>query len=85
MLTKLSSQFKNTLNDALMKRYKRRASSAQVARDFSSSSGGCSSISRETVRKWRNGSSYPNSDQLLLLVKWLDPDPNIFMQCDSGQ
>lgn len=82
MLNQFSGQFEDTLNDALMKRYKRRASSAQVARDFTSSSGGSTSISRETVRKWRNGISYPNPDQFLLLVEWLDPDPNVFLQCD---
>jgi transcriptional regulator with XRE-family HTH domain len=55
-------------------------SNEQFARDLYLSSTYILKVSRETVRKWFKGESFPDLDHLLHLIKWLKLDmSNIFV------
>ena len=49
-------------------------SNEQFARDLYLSSKYVLKVSRETVRKWFKGESFPDLDHLLHLIKWLGLD-----------
>jgi transcriptional regulator with XRE-family HTH domain len=49
-------------------------SNEQFARDLYLSSKYVLKVSRETVRKWFKGDSFPDLDHLLHLIKWLGLD-----------
>ncbi len=51
--------------------YKTTPSNEQFARDFYLSSKYSLKVSRETVRKWFKGDSFPDLDHLLHLIDWL--------------
>jgi transcriptional regulator with XRE-family HTH domain len=51
--------------------YKAIPSNEQFARDFYLSSKYSLKVSRETVRKWFRGDSFPDLDHLLHLIDWL--------------
>jgi len=55
-------------------RYQTAPSNEQFARDLYLSSKYSLKVSRETVRKWFKGDSFPDLDHLLHLIEWLGLD-----------
>ena len=68
--------FSIELNKRCIAYYKIDFSDEKFARDFYVSSGRKLLVSRETVRKWHNGTSYPVLENLVHLINWLDLDMN---------
>jgi transcriptional regulator with XRE-family HTH domain len=66
--------FASELKTRCIVRYKRMPSNEQFARDMYLTSKYRLKVSRETVRKWLKGDSFPDLDHLLHLMKWLDLD-----------
>jgi len=56
------------------RRYRTTPSNEQFARDLYMSSKYVVKVSRETVRKWFKGESFPDLDHLLYLIEWLGLD-----------
>ncbi|MBV5280242.1 MAG: hypothetical protein J0651_03005, partial [Actinobacteria bacterium] len=66
--------FSDELRRCCGSHYKTTPSNEQFARDFYLSSKYSLKVSRETVRKWFKGDTFPDLDHLLHLIKWLDLD-----------
>jgi glucokinase len=54
-----------------------RTSSAALANEFNLRALGVSTISSETMRKWRSGSAMPSPGHLVVLRDWLGLDLNV--------
>lgn len=67
--------FSHVLRDALRKRYPR-SSTAKVANEFNLRALGVNTISGETMRKWRSGSTMPSPGHMVVLRDWLQIDFN---------
>ena len=68
---KAQKQFQLILHDALIRRYATVPSAASFADDFNLNATGTSTVSRETTRKWINGSAFPEVGHLVVLSRWL--------------
>lgn len=67
-------RFSEELRRCCGSHYKTIPSNEQFARDVFLSSKYTLKVSRETVRKWFKGDSFPDLDHLLHLIKWLSLD-----------
>jgi hypothetical protein len=79
-LQKLRKQFAHHFKEQLKKRYKKVPSTNFIANEFNLRAHECSTVSREAVRKWLNGLSFPTSDKLSVMRKWLDLQTDLFEQ-----
>lgn len=70
----IKQRFSNELSLCCRSRYKTIPSNEQFARDFHLSSKYVLKVSRETVRKWFRGDSFPDLDHLLHLIEWIGLD-----------
>ena len=59
-------------------RYKKVPSTSFIANEFNLRAVDSSTVSREAVRKWLNGLSFPKSDKLKVMRKWLDIQIDFF-------
>ncbi len=72
-------RFAQELTRCCASHFKTIPSNEQFARDFFLSSKYKMKVSRETVRKWFKGESFPDLDHFLHLIDWLSLDTtNIF-------
>ena len=67
-------RFSQELRRCCGSRYQTVPSNEQFARDLYLSSKYVLKVSRETVRKWFRGDSFPDLDHLLHLIQWLGLD-----------
>lgn len=67
-------RFSQELRRCCGSHYRTIPSNEQFARDLYLSSRYVLKVSRETVRKWFKGDSFPDLDHLLHLIKWLGLD-----------
>ena len=67
-------RFSQELRRCCGSHYQTIPSNEQFARDLYLSSKYVLKVSRETVRKWFKGDSFPDLDNLLHLIKWLGLD-----------
>jgi transcriptional regulator with XRE-family HTH domain len=67
-------RFSQELRRCCGSHYQTIPSNEQFARDLYLSSKYVLKVSRETVRKWFKGDSFPDLDHLLHLIKWLGLD-----------
>ena len=67
-------RFSEELRRCCGSHYQTFPSNEQFARDLYLSSKYVLKVSRETVRKWFKGDSFPDLDHLLHLIKWLGLD-----------
>lgn len=67
-------RFSQELRRCCGSHYQTLPSNEQFARDLYLSSKYALKVSRETVRKWFKGDSFPDLDHLLHLIKWLGLD-----------
>lgn len=67
-------RFSEELRRCCGSHYQSVPSNEQFARDLHLSSKYVLKVSRETVRKWFKGDSFPDLDHLLFLIKWLGLD-----------
>lgn len=67
-------RFSEELRRCCGSHYQTVPSNEQFARDLYLSSKYVLKVSRETVRKWFKGDSFPDLDHLLHLIKWLGLD-----------
>jgi hypothetical protein len=79
-LDKLRKKFSTHFKEQLKKRYKKVPSTSFIANEFNLRAVGSSTVSREAVRKWLNGLSFPKSDKLNVMRKWLDIQTDLFDQ-----
>jgi hypothetical protein len=66
------------LKEKLKVRYKKVPSTNFIANEFNLRAVDSSTVSREAVRKWLNGLSFPKSDKLKVMRKWLDIQTDLF-------
>jgi len=67
-------RFSKELRRCCGSHYKTMPSNEQFARDLYLASTYVIKVSRETVRKWLKGESFPDLDHLLFLIDWLGVD-----------
>lgn len=73
--------FAKELHRCCAERYSSFPSNEQIARDLYLSSKYSLKVSRETVRKWLKGDTFPDLDHLLHLINWLGLTmANIFVE-----
>jgi len=70
----IKKRFADELKNKYLIRYKKITSKEKFARDFHASSNYALKVSRETVRKWFAGHSFPDFHNLLFMINWLDLD-----------
>jgi transcriptional regulator with XRE-family HTH domain len=76
----IKHRFSQELRRCCGSHYQTTPSNEQFARDVYLSSKYGLKVSRETVRKWFKGDSFPDLDHLLHLIKWLGLDMgNVFV------
>ena len=76
MRKKFSVHFK----EQLKKRYRKVPSTSLIANEFNLRAHDSATVTREAVRKWLNGLSFPKSDKLSVMRKWLDLETDLFDQ-----
>ena len=77
--------FSEELKRCCVERYRKFPSNEKLARDLAVSSQYSIKVSRETVRKWLKGDTFPDLDCLLHLIEWLELDmSNIFLNSPYG-
>ena len=79
-MDKLRKKFAAHLKEKLKVRYKKVPSTNFIANEFNLRAVDSSTVSREAVRKWLNGLSFPKSDKLTVMRKWLDIQTDLFDQ-----
>ncbi len=77
-MKKLRKQFAQHFKEKLKNRYKKVPSTNFIANEFNLRAHDSSTVSREAVRKWLNGLSFPTSDKLSVMRKWLDLQTDLF-------
>lgn len=76
--------FANELHRRCAERYSTFPSNEQLARDLYLSSKYSLKVSRETVRKWLKGETFPDLDHLLHLIAWLGLNmANVFVEATA--
>ena len=73
---KFAAHFK----EKLRVRYKKIPSTNFIANEFNLRAVDSSTVSREAVGKWLKGLSFPKSDKLSVMRKWLDIETDLFGQ-----
>lgn len=81
-MKKLRKQFASQFKEQLVKRYKKIPSTNFIANEFNLRARDSHTVSREAVRKWLNGMSFPTSDKLSVMRKWLDLQTDLFEKDD---
>ena len=76
MRKKFSVHFK----EQLKKRYRKVPSTSFIANEFNLRAHDSETVTREAVRKRLNGLSFPKSDKLTVMRKWLDIEIDLFDQ-----
>ena len=79
-MDKLRKKFAAHFKEKLKVRYKKVPSTNFIANEFNLRAVDSSTVSREAVRKWLNGLSFPKSDKLTVMRKWLDIEIDLFDQ-----
>jgi hypothetical protein len=77
-LGKFCKKFSVHFKEQLKKRYKIVPSTNFIANEFNLRAHDSSTVSREAARKWLNGLSFPKSDKLSVMRKWLDIETDLF-------
>ena len=77
---KYCKKFAAYFKEKLKVRYKKVPSTNFIANEFNLRAHDSSTVSREAVRKWLNGLSFPKSDKLTVMRKWLDIETDLFGQ-----
>ncbi len=77
-MDRLRKKFATHFKEQLKKRYKKVPSTNFIANEFNLRAHDTSTVSREAVRKWLNGLSFPTSDKLSVMRKWLDLQTDLF-------
>jgi hypothetical protein len=77
-LDKLRKKFSTHFKEQLKKRYKKVPSTSFIANEFNLRAHYSETVTREAVRKWLNGLSFPKSDKLSVMRKWLDLQTELF-------
>jgi hypothetical protein len=77
-LDKLQKNFAAHFKEQLKKRYKKVPSTNFIANEFNLRAHNSATVSREAVRKWLNCLSFPKSDKLSVMRKWLDIQTDLF-------
>jgi hypothetical protein len=77
-LDKLRKKFSAHFKEQLKKRYKKVPSTSFIANEFNLRAHDSETVTREAVRKWLNGLSFPKSDKLSVMRKWLDLRTELF-------
>ena len=77
---KFCKKFSAHFKEQLKKRYKKVPSSNFIANEFNLRAHDSSTVSREAVRKQLKGLSFPKSDKLSVMRKWLDIQIDLFDQ-----
>jgi len=79
--------FAQELQRCCAERYQKIPSNEKLARDLCLSSQYALKVSRETIRKWLKGDTFPDLDCLLHLIDWLGLDmSNIFLDtCNASK
>jgi hypothetical protein len=78
ILNKFQKRFAAHFKEQLKKRYKKVPSTNFIANEFNLRAHDSETVSREAVRKWLNGLSFPKSDKLSVMRKWLDVQTDLF-------
>ena len=82
--TLVKQAFAKELHRCCAERYASFPSNEQLARDMYLSSKYTLKVSRETIRKWLKGETFPDLDHLLHLIDWLGLNmANIFVEINS--
>jgi PAS domain-containing protein len=71
----VTRRFAKALRLGLLKKFGKVPSTSEIAERFNQQAIGTKGISRETVRRWLRGLSYPETDRLQLLLDWLELNP----------
>jgi hypothetical protein len=79
-LGKYCKKFAAHFKEKLKVRYKKVPSTSFIANEFNLRAVDSSLVSREAVRKWLKGLSFPKSDKLTVMRKWLDIQTDLFDQ-----
>lgn len=79
----VKKNFSKELNRSCINRYQVLPSNEQLSRDLYVFSKYTLKVSRETVRKWLRGETFPDLDCLLHLIDWLKLDINNIFPCNS--
>jgi hypothetical protein len=77
-LGKFCKKFSAHFKEKLKVRYKKVPSTNFIANEFNLRAVDSSTVSREAVRKWLNGLSFPKSDKLSVMRQWLDIETDLF-------
>ena len=75
---KYCKKFAAHFKEKLRVRYKKVPSTNFIANEFNLRAVDSSTVLREAVRKWLNGLSFPKSDKLTVMRKWLDIETDLF-------
>ena len=75
---KYCKKFAAHFKERLRVRYKKVPSTNFIANEFNLRAVDSSTVSREAVRKWLNGLSFPKPDKLTVMRKWLDIQTDFF-------
>ena len=75
---KYCKKFAAHFKEKLRVRYTKVPSTNFIANEFNLRAVDSSTVSREAVRKWLNGLSFPKSDKLTVMRKWLDIQTDLF-------
>jgi hypothetical protein len=79
-LEKHQKKFAAHFKEKLKTRYKKIPSTSFIANEFNLRAHDSDTVTREAVRKWLNGLSFPKSDKLNVMRKWLDIQTDLFDQ-----
>jgi hypothetical protein len=79
-LDKLRKKFSAHFKEQLKKRYKKVPSTSFIANEFNLRAHDSETVTCEAVRKWLNGLSFPKSDKLSVMQKWLDIQTDLFKE-----
>ena len=75
---KYCKKFAAHFKEKLRVRYTKVPSANFIANEFNLRAVDSSTVSPEAVRKWLNGLSFPKSDKLTVMRKWLDIQTDLF-------
>ena len=77
-MDRIRKKFSAHFKEQLKKLYKKVPSTNFIANEFNLRAHDTETVSREAVRKWLNGLSFPKSDKLSVMRKWLDLQTDLF-------
>ena len=77
-MEKHQKKFAAHFKEKLKTRYKKVPSTSFIANEFNLRAHDSDTVTREAVRKWLNGLSFPKSDKLSVMRNWLDVETDLF-------